>query len=809
MSVDAATSVGGGAMDSPHLTPLSASPALTVAAATPGPWPQGSPFSAGSTFFGGGTSPLLRASPALTSPMLSPLSVLSTALDLSATPLPELNPHCAQPAAPPAQPQPPPQEPSPQPRAQPQQQQQQGRQLHQEQRRPPGAPGTPSMGAARVSVTAAAAAIYGHAVTRAGPIPPPSPLLGSARAVGRAPHFPGAQPRPSLRPGFLLRPTASSTAAAPRRPSFLATQQRPAPAPASAATRQRPTLLPAPAPAAAEAQQRPTLAPAAAEAQQRPTLAPAAGAGELDLALPSAGREPSAASKSAPSSPAGREGGDRAPAASSASPATLAPVAGSAGGSGAERASTAVKALEAVKAGEPSGGEGTAVRPPLAVGPPGRDPKQKPEREKEGRPDKPLRSAPVRPGFARPTAPTAPTNSSGSARVRPAASGKGRPAGQLVSVTVMADAAQLPPPRSPVVKAEPASPCRAAGRGDRVAGQKSRVAPRHSSSSAEAARLTAAASAAEPAEAPPFAEAAGAGAPRLGDSAAEVRELERAKKKERKRQKELMKEQIKRGRLMKRVFKHCVNKLGIKPANLDAVLDAAPMEPPLPRWANVIDLCVLPFLSDSIALSRPLMYPFDCISFDGKFMLTVLAMTKRRGTPTICRFIRTPPEDADLFIGPVGRGDPQESFLYPSLNSSAKRAYGKSANGWNCWYVLVVHESRTYRVALDRFRKSKDGPGFLPRPGISFSESELDDMCALAAKSHAAISEQAAKGFFSLVHTMGSHSLRNVLPDFLEPFLRAVPTVINPKPTELIPYEQWLLPPVTNTFMPTFCWPSA
>ena len=291
----------------------------------------------------------------------------------------------------------------------------------------------------------------------------------------------------------------------------------------------------------------------------------------------------------------------------------------------------------------------------------------------------------------------------------------------------------------------------------------------------------------------------------LGMTATEAKEMERAKKRELRRQKKLAKSEIKRKRDLARLDKHCTNKLYLKPSNIEAILAAAPVEPRHRRKISLVDLCILP-LGDTIPLTKPLQYPFDCISFDGKYMLSILEVRlDRRDSPTLCRFTRVPPEDVETLLGPVGVSDPRESFLSPSLNAAAKRCYLKNANGWTTWFVMVLHEERTYRVALDRFRPSKGGPGFVPRPGMEYTEKEIEDMCALAAKSHPSTTECADKGFFSLVHSMGSHSNREVLPEFLEPILRVTPTIINPKPNQSVAYEQFLLPPVTNTFMPTFC----
>lgn len=283
------------------------------------------------------------------------------------------------------------------------------------------------------------------------------------------------------------------------------------------------------------------------------------------------------------------------------------------------------------------------------------------------------------------------------------------------------------------------------------------------------------------------------------------REQKREKKREKKRLKELKEQNERRNRSIKRLEKHFKTKFKLEPSNIEAVLAAAPTDMRFRNKETVIDLSILP-LGDTIPLNKPLMCPFDCISFNGQFMLSVLVMTDRRDTPTICRFIRVPQEDMEVLMGPLGMQDPRESYLSPSLGAAARRALLKNTNGWTMFYVLVLHEGRTYRVALDRFRKSKGGPGFIERPGIHYTDEEIEEMCALAAKSHPSTSEYVAKQFFSHIHSMGAHSDRRCLPDFLETLLQVVPTVINPNPTTPVLYNnQWTLPPITPLLLPTFC----
>lgn len=386
---------------------------------------------------------------------------------------------------------------------------------------------------------------------------------------------------------------------------------------------------------------------------------------------------------------------------------------------------------------------------------------------------------------------TAKTGRSGKRRTSPVRKSKRIPAVQhqeVVTATLVADASTLPVPRSPQIKSEPptthninnnstgtASSCR-------LSGQKSkdRVAAIANKKKKKKARL----------------------APTT--TMWEERENAKVRKREKKAQKELAKAETKRKRNIERLEKHFTTKLGLKPSNIEAVLAAAPTDPRYQRKINLINLSILP-TGDTIPLTKPLQYPFDCISFDGKYMLSVLVVQlKRRDAPTLCRFVRVPTEDVDVLLGPMGLKDPRESFLSPSLGAAARRCYLKSTNGWTTWFVLVVHEGRTYRVSLDRFRPIRGGPGFVARPGLQYTEKEIEDMCVLAAKTHPSTSEYATKEFFSLVHSMGSHSNREVLPEFLEPLLRVTPTITNPSPTESVPHENWLLPPITQTFMPTF-----
>jgi hypothetical protein len=219
----------------------------------------------------------------------------------------------------------------------------------------------------------------------------------------------------------------------------------------------------------------------------------------------------------------------------------------------------------------------------------------------------------------------------------------------------------------------------------------------------------------------------------------------------------------------------------------------------------MIDLSLLPY-GDTIPLRQPLQVPFDCISFDGKYMLSCLVMTDRRDVPTICRFVRTPPESAELLMGVAGMKNPQDAYLSPSLGAAAKRCYLKSANGWLNWYVVVIYQGRAYRVPLDRFRKNKQGPGFVKRPGVNYTEEEFTQMCDMAFKLHPSTTEVYCKKFFERVANMGAHSDRHIVPHFLESFLRVIPTVINPNPTTPATYpgKQLFLNPVTPTSIPTF-----
>ena len=146
---------------------------------------------------------------------------------------------------------------------------------------------------------------------------------------------------------------------------------------------------------------------------------------------------------------------------------------------------------------------------------------------------------------------------------------------------------------------------------------------------------------------------AGGAAERLGDADVEDRESKRARKREKKRQKELHKAEVKRLRNIARLEKHFTQKLGLKPSNTEAVLAAASTDPRYQPRANLIDLSILP-TGDNIPLTKPLPYPFDCISFDGRYILSVLVMTNRRDCPTICRFVRVPKEDVEVLLGPMG-----------------------------------------------------------------------------------------------------------------------------------------------------------
>jgi hypothetical protein len=288
--------------------------------------------------------------------------------------------------------------------------------------------------------------------------------------------------------------------------------------------------------------------------------------------------------------------------------------------------------------------------------------------------------------------------------------------------------------------------------------------------------------------------------------ALENREEKMAKKRRTKRQKEMGKAARKKEKKLEKLRQHYL-KLGLKPIELESIIAAAPNDARYLRKVPTLDMCILP-IGDTIPLTTPLPVPFDCISFDGKYMLSVLAMTDRRDTPTICRFIHAPPEEAKMLLGPVGMINQQESYLSPSFGAAWKRCHLKSTNGWTQYFVIVIHENKSYRVPVDRFRLKKGGPGFVVRKGMEMTEEEINHMCELATKIHPSTSEYLQKDFFNTLHSMGTHNERSVLPLFLQSFLKCLPTINNENPASTlsaVPYAQYALPPISPTFLPTFC----
>lgn len=71
--------------------------------------------------------------------------------------------------------------------------------------------------------------------------------------------------------------------------------------------------------------------------------------------------------------------------------------------------------------------------------------------------------------------------------------------------------------------------------------------------------------------------------------------------------------------------------------------------------AETVDLCLLP-VGDKIPL-RPLPVPFDALSFDGKYAISVLSMEaakhskKKKDSKGLCRFIYCPSEEAEKLLG--------------------------------------------------------------------------------------------------------------------------------------------------------------
>jgi hypothetical protein len=294
-----------------------------------------------------------------------------------------------------------------------------------------------------------------------------------------------------------------------------------------------------------------------------------------------------------------------------------------------------------------------------------------------------------------------------------------------------------------------------------------------------------------------------------GGTLREAKERKRTEKEEKRRRKQAEKEQRKRNRVRDRMRKMFL-KMGMPATSADRMLESMQTFDTLQRTIrpNTIDLNLIPsghYDCNKIPLTQPLQVPFDAISFDGRHMISVLAMTNRRECPTVTRFVYMPQSDVSCLVGDPGVSNPEEAFLYPSLGSAAKRCNLKTTDGWTYWHVLTVYNGRTYRVPLKRFRKKHGGPGFENRKGFSYTPEELDSMCECAAASHHATKGLLEHRFWNLVYSMGIHSDREVLPGFLEPFLKVIPTILDQKPQRAVEYAtEWILPPPTPDFHPPF-----
>lgn len=209
------------------------------------------------------------------------------------------------------------------------------------------------------------------------------------------------------------------------------------------------------------------------------------------------------------------------------------------------------------------------------------------------------------------------------------------------------------------------------------------------------------------------------------------------------------------------------------------------------NYGETVGLSLLP-IDPSLKL-KPLPCPFDAFSFDGQFGLTVLSMhTNKSNVQTLCRFNHCPNDRVKDLIGEAGFKEPNESFLYPSFCSAARKANQKAVNGWSFFYVLVVQGFTTYRVPLKQF-KGPLGPGFTQQ--LQYTKQEINYMCEMAIRSFADLKPNE--------DTVGRRK-PDVIPKFLKDMLRVLPTQIIPEPKEPVKREKYLLLPVLPNFHPTF-----
>jgi hypothetical protein len=87
---------------------------------------------------------------------------------------------------------------------------------------------------------------------------------------------------------------------------------------------------------------------------------------------------------------------------------------------------------------------------------------------------------------------------------------------------------------------------------------------------------------------------------------------------------------------------------------------------------------------------------------------------------------------------------------------------------------------------------------------MEFTPEEIDAMCSCARRIHPKNAEYLEERRLEHVKLMGSHRSLDVLPAFMEPVLRVIPTTFNPDPNRAEPYGAYSLLPITRQFHPTF-----
>jgi hypothetical protein len=237
---------------------------------------------------------------------------------------------------------------------------------------------------------------------------------------------------------------------------------------------------------------------------------------------------------------------------------------------------------------------------------------------------------------------------------------------------------------------------------------------------------------------------------------------------------------------------------------------------------NPISACLLPWLPSNVPLLNPLLLPVDAFNVDGTTAISLLSLSSTdRDCPELCRFCYSSDnEEALHLMGDLGIKNQNESYVYPSLKAAL--SYQKNHdlkkmvknNGWDNFYVLIVHEQRTYRCLLSRFinypnKKFNEinGPGFCYRQGLKFTEEEVSLLTSLAllkplCKVHESKESKESNDTNDKIRNVDFNS--DLLPGVLTHLLPVIPTIIQPNPLLYVMNGSYILRPVRYDSCPTF-----